>query len=766
MRGIVSISHYILLSMIKMQGITMRMIQTRVYLYTLFPILLLPCALWLDVTSYPLPLQPISSSALALLILITWGWLINFYIKKKIVEPILELNQRLEEPEKKLTQHIYSECSIFQSLLVKLNNRESALNEDLQESSVATIALQCAFIEEKNVLEERIRALSNDVLYLQKQSDITENHYQTLARLTQYPLQTTINNTRSLMQQPSSAQAQKCRVELMRGTDNLQFLVGQICASDNRYRQQPYISAINESAQLKVSQIDLHQLVDSVISLVSPILDQVDRELVPIFDQSCRFQPIACEMQIRQLLFHTLLIHSKKHRTAMSQQGLSFATTPYPISQSSDKGFPSEEPTQISLKIRMKSRWILFELDDNSRIEDTPELRKLLNACRARLDGKVLAIPALASTRSNPLVTHHLSYRIFCSDQKQYASLSSRLKNVGMKVSQDPSKAEVAFILHRQSDDIQNALARLHHKTTVYLLEHDLAYQKKHWHRLTYPIYQSDLLYLLKLQSKPEHQQQALVLDDSAQNRKILSELILTLGHRVIESGTPAEAIELVRTHQPDVIFTDLQMPGMSGAGFSRTVRDHGYDGRIYCVTAETPARASTAILKSGLSQLISKPVSIRLLASIFCHQHKQSNNVGHAPLSLNDSVDLKIFDRTLALNRANDNIELARDLLQILMDTLPEDILIIRKYLADRDIKELKTRLHKMIGALRYCAAPGVTQAVLHLAELIREPIEVGQAPIDSRKVEKGVEQLEKEFEALNTWYKSHAGHFTLNQL
>ena len=154
--------------MIKMQGITMRMIQTRVYLYTLFPILLLPCALWLDVTSYPLPLQPISSSALALLILITWGWLINFYIKKKIVEPILELNQRLEEPEKKLTQHMYSECSIFQSLLVKLNNRESALNEDLQESSVATIALQCAFIEEKNVLEERIRALSNDVLYLQK----------------------------------------------------------------------------------------------------------------------------------------------------------------------------------------------------------------------------------------------------------------------------------------------------------------------------------------------------------------------------------------------------------------------------------------------------------------------------------------------------------------------------------------------------------------------------------------------------------------------
>lgn len=151
----------------------MRMIQTRVYLYTLFPILLLPCALWLDVTSYPLPLQPISSSALALLILITWGWLINFYIKKKIVEPILELNQRLEEPEKKLTQHMYSECSIFQSLLVKLNNRESALNEDLQESSVATIALQCAFIEEKTS-SKNVFALYQTICSIYRSNQISQ----------------------------------------------------------------------------------------------------------------------------------------------------------------------------------------------------------------------------------------------------------------------------------------------------------------------------------------------------------------------------------------------------------------------------------------------------------------------------------------------------------------------------------------------------------------------------------------------------------------
>ena len=118
----------------------MRVIQTRVYLYTLFPILLLPCALgWYNELRLAHSADILERSCAADFDRL--GWLINFYIKKKIVEPILELNQWLEEPEKKLTKNVYSEGSIFQSLLVKLHKRERALDEDLQESSTATMTL-------------------------------------------------------------------------------------------------------------------------------------------------------------------------------------------------------------------------------------------------------------------------------------------------------------------------------------------------------------------------------------------------------------------------------------------------------------------------------------------------------------------------------------------------------------------------------------------------------------------------------------------------
>jgi CheY-like chemotaxis protein len=737
----------------------MRAIQTRIYLCTLFPILLLPCMFWFHVTDAALTLQPPSLSLLLLLILIGWGWLINLYIKKKVVEPIIELNQRLEEPETKLMPNMYAKDTIIQSLLVKLQNRASALKDDLQQSEAAALAQQLAYKENKEVLEERIQTLLGHVTDLQTQSDITTNYYQTLARLTQHPLQATINSTRSLMQRSSSEQAQKYRIELMRGSDNLQFLFGQIYACDNPHRQQRSLSTLTESGQQDLLPIDLHELVDSVISLIAPIIEQ---EIAPIFDQSCHFQPVACKTEIRQLLFHTLLSHFTAGYSLTRQHRPSPTRTTHYTSQASADGLTSKKHRAVVLKIQVKSRKILFLVADNRPIAVTPKLRELLQVSKAHITGKVLAITSQASTSSNPLVDNPHSYRIFSSDQKQHASLSSRLKNIGMKVSQDPAKAEVAFILHQKSKDIQLALTRLHHATTVYFLEHELIFQHSHWHQLTYPIYQSDLLRSLKQLSKPAHQQLALVVDDSAQNRKVLCQFILAIGHRVIESGMPTEAVKLVTRHQPDVIFTDLHMPILSGAGFSRKVRENGYEGRIYCVTAQVPEEASSTILESGFSQLITKPIGMKQLASIFSHQHKRPNKVDANAVTSSDMTNSKVFDHALSLTRTNDNSELMRDLLQILIDTLPEDILAIRKHLAEKDIKKLKLRLHKLIGALRYCGVPRLTQAVLHLDKLAKEPVDTGQKQIEPEKLDEGLMQLEEEFQALNTWYERQAEHLT----
>ncbi len=57
----------------------------------------------------------------------------------------------------------------------------------------------------------------------------------------------------------------------------------------------------------------------------------------------------------------------------------------------------------------------------------------------------------------------------------------------------------------------------------------------------------------------------ALVADDSSVNRRILASLLESAGVRVITAAGGLEAVELGRTHRPDVVLMDLRMGDLNG---------------------------------------------------------------------------------------------------------------------------------------------------------------------------------------------------------
>src|SRR5271168_787056 len=59
----------------------------------------------------------------------------------------------------------------------------------------------------------------------------------------------------------------------------------------------------------------------------------------------------------------------------------------------------------------------------------------------------------------------------------------------------------------------------------------------------------------------------ALIIDDEALARQELQYLLERAGGvEVLAQGTNGiEAVELIRTHKPDVVFLDVQMPGLDG---------------------------------------------------------------------------------------------------------------------------------------------------------------------------------------------------------
>ncbi len=65
-----------------------------------------------------------------------------------------------------------------------------------------------------------------------------------------------------------------------------------------------------------------------------------------------------------------------------------------------------------------------------------------------------------------------------------------------------------------------------------------------------------------------------LVVDDNADNRTVLRQLLEQVGFLVLEASSGSEALELHASYQPQLIVLDLRMPGMDGTETAKRIRN------------------------------------------------------------------------------------------------------------------------------------------------------------------------------------------------
>jgi two-component system, cell cycle response regulator DivK len=110
----------------------------------------------------------------------------------------------------------------------------------------------------------------------------------------------------------------------------------------------------------------------------------------------------------------------------------------------------------------------------------------------------------------------------------------------------------------------------------------------------------------------PQASPTVLIAEDNPDSREALSTLLTSLDYQVIQAADGAEAVELAREHEPDVILMDMMMPVMDGFEAVRLLRTEPRfrDLPIVAVTAMEGVRER--VLSAGCTAIYRKPLNVR----------------------------------------------------------------------------------------------------------------------------------------------------------
>ncbi len=100
-----------------------------------------------------------------------------------------------------------------------------------------------------------------------------------------------------------------------------------------------------------------------------------------------------------------------------------------------------------------------------------------------------------------------------------------------------------------------------------------------------------------------------LVVDDEKHQRESLQALLTDEGYRVTVAADGREALARAAEARPEVVLTDLKMPGLSGIDVVRALQDGPLPPKVILVTAHGSVERAREAHKLGAFDYMSKPV-------------------------------------------------------------------------------------------------------------------------------------------------------------
>jgi CheY-like chemotaxis protein len=110
----------------------------------------------------------------------------------------------------------------------------------------------------------------------------------------------------------------------------------------------------------------------------------------------------------------------------------------------------------------------------------------------------------------------------------------------------------------------------------------------------------------------------ALVIDDTRSTADALVRVVNALGLRARAAYGPGPGLAILRTETPDVIFLDINMPGVDGFEILKYVsrEPHLSKAKVIVVTSDDQPETKKHALECGARTVLIKPVTVDVLES------------------------------------------------------------------------------------------------------------------------------------------------------
>ncbi len=234
-----------------------------------------------------------------------------------------------------------------------------------------------------------------------------------------------------------------------------------------------------------------------------------------------------------------------------------------------------------------------------------------------------------------------------------------------------------------------------------------------------------------------------LVVDDHPANLKLLRSWLSEFGIEVTTADNGLEAINTAIQSPYDLVFMDIQMPGMNGLETAQAIRageSRGQRVPIIALTAHALSSEREFWLRSGIDDYVSKP----LQESQLMHILQQWTRFV--------SVPVPVVDWAEACQLAAGKTDLAEDVLKALVSDLPRSRVVMLTAMSEGDAEAWWQEAHRLLGACRYSGVPALRASLEEALSGRHGPT----APLPEAAM---AEAVITELDALLSWSATHLG-------